>query len=348
MGHVVKSIVSLDKLHVFGISEDVTSDPIRHAVVSSFINQFARDPKAACKDLVEKSNPKVDTATLASLIFKTPELDKGQIGVLLAGDETLMKHYLDLFYFTNIRIDDALRMFLLSLRLPTDPTACENILRGFAYRHWESNKHRINHDRDLLLDLLLSIIQLNDALYGMYGFALPNLAVTSDVWISSFQGKDPKGLVPLEVLQNIYKGVRAMRLDQALGADEQDKARHIRFIPKLPTNMTFGEWSDSIMLRIDEPDGGFRMKLLGDGLEFEPDVLDFAMKREVGFRVKGTALGIQSILFDRIGPNAYVPPNLTRLMTDPYMPPLVIPAPFLLRELSCGIHFKLPSTRIRD
>lgn len=305
MKFVVKSIVSLDKLAISGYADEPTTEPERHPVVTNFVQRFAEDPATACQYLVEKSRPKVDPITLASLIFKTPELDKAQIGRLLASDDVLMKAFIDRFHYTGIRIDSALRMFLLSLRLPTEPTSCESLLRGFAYQYYDANQKVVSYDRDLAAELVLAIMQFNDALYGIFGFALPNHAITRDTFISAFQSKDSRGLVPTELLSEIYTSIRSTRLVQALSSKENHLAKGVVVTPsRIPSKLTYNIWSEKISVRIPEPDSSFKIKLLGEGLEFDPPVLDFSKSAEGSFRVRGKALGTKSLLFDRIGDNA--------------------------------------------
>lgn len=306
MRFLVKSIVPLDKLQVSGFEEESTAEPPRHAVVQNFIEQFAQNPIDACRYLVERSNPRVDLVTLASLIFKTPELDRTQIGVLLSNDNDLMRAFIDRFHFSGIRIDDALRMFLLAVRLPTEATAAENLLRGFAHRYFEANRDIISFSRELAEDLVLWIMQLNDTLYGMYGFSLPNHAITLDVVISAFQSKDPHHLVHPSLLSDIYTSLKRSCIDQALTMEEESKyGRRVVLNPsKLPSKLTYNVWSDWVTISIPERDDQFQIRLLGEGLEFEPTILEFGRTKEQRFRVKGSSLGTKSILFDRSGSNA--------------------------------------------
>ncbi|WVQ65857.1 uncharacterized protein L199_004035 [Kwoniella botswanensis] len=318
MKYIVKSIVSLDRLAISGFNEEPTAEPPRHPVVTNFIERFAQDPVSACAYLVERSNPKVDTVTLASLIFKTPELDKAQVGYLLANNDKLMRHFIDRFNFSNIRIDEALRMFLLSVRVPTERTSCENLLRGFGYRYFEANQSHISYDRDLAAELLLSIIQFNDSLYGTFGFSLPNHAINEETFVSAFQSKDPRGLVPVELLSDIFTSVKQTELVQSLDPSEEvGRSKEIAINPRIPSKLSYNTWSDKITISIPTPDPSFKIKLLGEGLVFEPLLLDFANSSEQSFRLKGTSLGVRHLLFNRIGSNAALYGNLgnTRLFT---------------------------------
>ncbi|WVQ72844.1 hypothetical protein IAR50_002405 [Cryptococcus sp. DSM 104548] len=308
MKFLVKNIVSLDQLSIISGSMDeasLSTEPERHPVVDGFIKRFAQDPEEACRYLVERSQPKVDSVTLASLIFKTPELDKGQVGKVLAGDAKLAKAFVDRFHFTAVRIDDALRMLLLSIRLPTDPIACENLLRQFADGYYEANREYVPYTRDLTFELVMAIMSFNDALYSTFGFALPNHAITRETFISAFRSKDPRGLVGDQILWDVYSSIRSMRLVQALASHEYRLERQVAITPsRLPSKLTYGVWSERIYVSIPAADPMFRIKLLGEGLEFDPPVLDFAASSEESFRVKGTSLGSKSLLFDRVGSNA--------------------------------------------
>ena len=272
MKFVVKSVVRLDKLQITGFD---TAEVERHPVVKRFIAQFARDPIAACKYLVERSSPKVDSATLASLIFKTPELDRRQVGAFLSSDVRVLRAYVDRFHLRGIRIDDALRIFLLSIQLESDV-----LLQGFAERYAAANEM----DQQFVMEVVWAMMQLNDTPRSLTDFK--NLIRSSDPLLDD------------EMLADIYDSIQTMPLNQAANSvEERPVAVTMR------SKVTIGAWSEMFSVSIPAPDPEFRVRLLGDGLEFDPPVLDFLTSRAF-FRVKGSALGTRTVLFDRIGPNA--------------------------------------------
>ncbi|ORY31383.1 hypothetical protein BCR39DRAFT_558172 [Naematelia encephala] len=306
---LVKSVVQLDKLVVSDTNYSPKSETC-HSAISVFIDLFDNDPVAACKYLMEGTALKVDVTTLASIIFKTPELDKANIGALLSNNEKLLESYIDRFNFAGIRIDDALRMFLLSLRMPTDPIWSETLLRGFAQRYLDANLKRVTFDQDLAVELVFSMMHLNDSFYGMYGFALLNTAITEQVFISAFRSKDPGDLVPDQLLSEVYASIKSSPIFQAL----QDKTlqKQIAVTPSeaTTTKLTYDTWSDWIYVTLPSPDPRFRVALMGDGLEFDPPKLDFSNDKEQRFRVNGKSLGTKTILFARLGRNALAYPGL--------------------------------------
>jgi hypothetical protein len=307
MQYIVKSIVPLDQLHISGFETESTTESDRHPIVEQFINQFAVDPVMACRFLAETSNVQVDSSILASLLFKTPELDKTQVGNLLSGNDKLVRTFVDRFNFGGIRIDIALRMFLLSLRMPSDPNASEPLLLAFAQQYHQANGDLVDFDTRLASALVLAIVQLNDALYGTFGFALPNHAITQDVFISAFRSRDQDRFVPDRLLADIYSSIRTNSLVQALATHERGMARQVVVSPaRLAPKLTYDTWSERIYVSIPSPDPSFKIRLHGQGLVFDPPILDFSGSSEESFRVKGTSLGNKILLFDRLGANAYV------------------------------------------
>ncbi|EIW73642.1 hypothetical protein TREMEDRAFT_67472 [Tremella mesenterica DSM 1558] len=304
MKFIVKHVVPLYSLQVSSFS-DPPVGPERHAVVERFINHFSEDPIMACNYLIERSNPRVDTMALASLIFKTPELDKTQLGILLSKNESLRNHYIDRFHFTNIRLDEALRMLLLSIRLPSDMLSSEELLRCFSYRYHLSNRQNFTFSQELTYELVLSMMQLNDAIYSTFGFALPNHSITRDVFISAFRSKDRHSSIPETLLIEMYGSIRHSSLLNSLSKDQSSHLRQINMIPnRLPTKLSFNIWSDTIRIIIPQPDPNFKIKLYGEGIEFDPPLLDFSSSSEMTFRIKGISLGPKTLLFQRKGQNA--------------------------------------------
>lgn len=306
MKFVVKSVVSLDRLHATGFADEAGPNPDRDALVAEFAESFSRSPKDACKRLVDRNKWRDGHVSLAAVIFKTPELDKSKIGALLANDEMLMRSFIDNFHFRGVQIIDALRMFLLAVRLPGDASAAERLLRGVAYRYHDANKHQVAFERELTAELVLAIMHLNDAMYGgRFGFAMQNTALRPDIFVASWRSKDPNGLVEEDSLLDIYSSLKRNQLAQALAPNEIHRARELEIRPaKFPSKLTYGVWSEPITICIPSPDQNFGIQLLGEGLEFDPPVLEFLVRNQSKFRVRGTSLGMKSVLFGRIGDNA--------------------------------------------
>lgn len=133
----------------------------QHPLVISFVQTFATDPARAVRDLIDESGLPEDS--IASMLFKTIELDRTRLGEFLSSrkQSNLLQKFLVKFSFGGVRIDEALRIFLLAVRLPTEATAGERLLEAFATQWQESNASVSSFSRELSVHLVLAIMQLN-------------------------------------------------------------------------------------------------------------------------------------------------------------------------------------------
>ncbi len=310
----VKSIVGLQDLVVSVTPGDEkgqdSGSGAKHPVVTSFIDNFRKDPAAAVLYLAQRSQLQNDPVTLASLLFKSGELDKEQLGRYLS--ETphaqLLKAFVNRFHFLGIRIDEALRTFLLAVRLPTEAVASERLLEAFASGWHHANSSSVAFSTELTTDLVLAILQLNDALNPNTGFgyfAFANQSISMDDFVMAFRAKDVQSLVPRALLEAVYASIRKEKLVQAVKTTETETLREVLITPiRLPTRLTLNTWSERIYISIPHADARFGVKLHGEGLLFDPPYLDFIDSTEESFRVMGSTLGAKSMLFSRTGTNA--------------------------------------------
>lgn len=312
----VKSIVHLRDLHTTSATDESSQiDSSRHPIVLEFIALFKRDPEQAISYLLSRSQLERDDDMVAGLLFKSPELDKAQIGRYLARHPSILEAYVSKFDFTDTKLVDALRVFLLSLRLPAEPIADERLLCALAAGWHAANAGSLPFKADLAEALVRSIMQLNDSLHPQagFGFAFPNPVIRPDDFITAFMAKDPGGLVTAATLDEVYTSVRAEPILQALAGGQ---SQEVTLTPsRLPTRMTLDVWSEPITISIPKPDASFAIKLQGQDLVVEPSVLDFATSREQTFRVKGVALGARSLLFSRTGSHAPLYADLANTKT---------------------------------
>lgn len=310
----VKSVVPLQHLKLtadqqkHGKGENTPSK--RHPIVQQFIDLFARDPDCAVELLEQKGDLRADMATLASVLFKTPELDKEQLGKYLCAPyrEDLLRAFLERFHFGGLPIDQALRMFLLAIRMPPSDTASGKLLHAMADAWYTANASKIAFDAASTAELLISMVELNDSLHpaNSLGFAAFRQGITVEEFVAASRVKDPKHLVPEELLRGIFNSINEMPLVQSLRTLDVAKcSRTISLIPgRLPSRLSNGAWSEPIKVCIPEPDPHFIIELTGNGLSFDPPELDFSHGTVASFRVKGDRLGLRTMMFRRLGTNA--------------------------------------------
>ncbi|KAI0790778.1 hypothetical protein C8Q75DRAFT_760596 [Abortiporus biennis] len=317
--YIVKSVVPLKDMKVSGDRDESrtkstdSSNPMRHPVIRSFLHNFAKDPDHAITVLFEKSHCRDDPVALGQLMFKATDIDRAKLGEYLARrtSKLVLKSYVDEFGFAGLRIDKALRVFLLSVSIPPTPNSLEYLLDSFAGRWYEANAGFVAYDRDLAGRLVRAIVHLNDVMHG--GIAqspgitgYPKRNVLNKDFVDAFKRIDFQKLVPDELLEKIYASVRREKLFQARNPSTQTGMPDVTIVVKrpIPARLTYRVQSEPIVLRIPQPDPQLTIQLFGQDLIFDPPVLNFAKSSEASFRITGTSLGPKSIIMWRSGPNA--------------------------------------------
>ncbi|CAE7180832.1 unnamed protein product [Rhizoctonia solani] len=311
---VVRSVIELHKLHLHSVRDEHTplvssTDVEPQPAMRLFVQKFAQNGIEAVASFQEKAKLQTEPATVAQLLFQNTELDRAQLGLVLAhkNSKTILRHFIDRFNFATIRIDHALRIFLLSIVLPSDSTSVDHLLATFATRWFEANAGVVAFDKDQTIRLVLAIMQLNSALHSGYDahFGFPNSAISVRDFIDAFRMWDVRTLVPDEILERIYASVRHQRINHALDPREDAPMKTVTISPsRLPDRLTCRVPSEPITIRIPEADSDFTIRLYGQDLSFEPSVLDFSESNEQTFKVVGNSFGTKTMIMARTGPNA--------------------------------------------
>ncbi|KAM0747764.1 hypothetical protein T439DRAFT_81628 [Meredithblackwellia eburnea MCA 4105] len=313
---IVKSIVELKdlKLAVTEEQPEESGPRKRHPALVTFVDRFANDPTRAIAALIQRGNLVNDANTIANLLFRNPDLNRNQAGTYLADQRNrhILKAYIDRFRFAGVRIDDALRIFLMSIRLPHTLEAAEYVL-GVVALAWAETNGASGFDPSLTLSLVLAIMRLSDALHagghqaddGLFSF--PNTAISVDDFIAAFREHDPRLLVPESLLTSVYSSVRKERIEQASDNSMFSMTPDIEATiepGRLPSHLTYRVPSETFTITIPEPDAKFSIKLHGNDLKFEPPFLNFAKSKTQSFRVTAGALGHRAMVLIKLGANA--------------------------------------------
>lgn len=314
---IVKNVILLRNLCFSGDREDPQSKFIpRNPFVVPFVEQFGGDPDRAIVSLFNKCGQREDPAALAQLLFRTPEIDRGQLGDYLSrrSSRVVLKYYLDAFGFTSVRVDKALRIFLQTIHIPTQAsygtTALDTVLDSFASRWYKANASLVAYDKDLAYRFTRAIVQLNEVLHGAIisepgptGYVRRN--VTARDFLDAFRRQDPRSLLSDDLIGDVYDSIRRERLCVARHPSNSTPADiSITFKRPLPPRLTYRVQSEPVVVRIPQPDPNFAIELFGQDLIFEPPILTFAKSPEVSFRITGTSFGLRTMTMLRCGPNA--------------------------------------------
>ena len=314
---VVKNVVLLRNLRFSGEREEPQSRSVpRNAHTQSFVEQFANDADQAIVSLFNNLGQPDDPVALARLLFRTPEIDRAQLGDYLSRrtSRVVLKHYLDVFGFTGVRVDKALRIFLQTINLPTRLTQgvspLDILLDAFASRWYDANGKQVAFDKDLAYRFSRAIVQLNEVLHGGLSQEPGSTRyvgrnVTARDFLDAFRRHDPRCLLSDDTLSDVHDSIYREPLSQARHPSSNGPTEiTVTFKRALPSRLTYKVQSEPVVIRIPQPDPNFIIELFGHNLIFEPPVLSFAKSPEVSFRVTGTLFGPTTMLMLRSGSNA--------------------------------------------
>ncbi|KAJ7647269.1 hypothetical protein FB45DRAFT_892924 [Roridomyces roridus] len=284
---MVKSVVLLNQLRFNADRTDLQpkasnySAAPRNPMIRAFVLQFGKEPDHAISTLLSKSGTPDDPIVLGQLLFKTLDLDRARLGDYLSRrtSKVVLKAYVDSFRFIGVRVDKALRAFLLSINIPSkmvyNVSALDYLLDAFASRWYEANARIVAYDKDLAL---------NEFLHGGISHqpgptGYPKRSISSRDFIDAFRRYDTRYL-------DAFHSIRDERLCQArLSLSNGPADISIMIKRPLPTRLTYKMQSDPIILRIQQADPDLTIQLLGQDL----------VSSEASFR---------TVIMCRSGPNA--------------------------------------------
>ena len=322
---VIKNVVHLRDIR---LNVDRDDDPRRMSTamitqrpdfIRKFIDDFLVDADLAIARMVNLQTPQGYTA-LGRLLVQLPELNKSKLGEYLSRrtSRPALKAYLDAFGFTGIDICVALRIFLLSLHIPSGPgyaNTLETLLDTFAGRWYEANAGIVAFGKGLAMRLVRAIVRLHEALHasisqdsGATRYSGHHVSMRD--FTDAFRRHDTHCLVPNNLLGEIYNSIRYEKLCQARNPATGRAHHPIVLRRTIPSRVTYRRQSEPVIVRLPQPDPALTIQLFGQDLTFEPAVLSFAKSAEASFRITGTGLGQKTVVMACFGPNA---PNYSGL-----------------------------------
>ncbi len=315
-----------DDEYAHGVGQDARADP----VLWGFVSHFSREPDSAVRALVAKTGLEPTPASIAQLLYQTPELDRQDLTAYLghAARREILKAYVSQHRPVGVSIESALRSLLLDLRFPHELDAFEALLVHFAQSWTQANAAMIkpNFTAQLASDLVFAIMALNDALHtgtqaGAASVTSPNFprpvtVVTPGLFQCAVSGAEQGRLC--ECLSAARSGARAvgphtqphLPLDQVRAARAGARPvraalHHPRQGGKLPTRLTYAQpASRAGDVVIPAPDPDLAIRLYAPDTTFEPPVLTFVCVARGELHHVDQESGCQEVVFVRAGRNA--------------------------------------------
>lgn len=184
--------------------------------------EFNKKPKKGIPLLVEKgfinTNSEDDIAKF--LFDNNARLNKKMIGEYIASPDnvTLLSKFINLFDFTGLRIDEAIRTLLTKFRLPGESQQIERVVEQFSSKYVEDQNYdpeksnldiegdysTVQPDADSVFILSYSVIMLNTDFYN------PQVKkhMTFDDYTYNLRGCNNQKDFPLWYLDKVYCSIR--------------------------------------------------------------------------------------------------------------------------------------------
>ena len=145
--------------------EDLMALKYKKNIINSATEQFNTKPSKGVAYMQEMklwSTP-LDPKQVATFVRENPHLDKNQIGEYVSNRKNLeiLEAFVTSFDFAGLRIDEALRAFLESFRLPGEAPIISLIMEKFAAHYYTTSGNPHMADNDACYTLAYAIIMLN-------------------------------------------------------------------------------------------------------------------------------------------------------------------------------------------
>jgi len=226
------SVMSKSSGHLFGkMSTDPAPEPGAHStqavptheslmaikhkkkLVTTGTDQFNVKPSKGIEYLQEArllSKP-TDPYEVAHWLRENPHLDKNMIGEYISNKKNLeiFKAFVKTFDFTGLRIDESLRMFLQTFRLPGEAPLISMIMEIFG-EHWHQYAKAAGHglaDEDSPYTLAYAVIMLNTDQHNPNA-GKNNIPMTQEQFIKNLRGTNGGGDHDPEVMAEIYQAIK--------------------------------------------------------------------------------------------------------------------------------------------
>ena len=148
------------------------------------------------------------------MLFEIHELDHTKVGDFLSkkSSKAIQYAYIDKFGSSDVRIDQALRIFFLSFYLSdqAEDQALENMLAVITGRWLAANDSAVGFDEEQCYHLVYAIVLLNASLH--LGYLHQGLPATLADFVGMVRSRDQRCTIKEELLGAIYEAIRDERL----------------------------------------------------------------------------------------------------------------------------------------
>lgn len=167
-----------------------------------------------------------DPKAVAKFLKGTTRINKKILGEFMAkkGNDKVLSEFLELFDFTGMRVDEALRQFLESFRLPGESQLIERILAVFSQKYISSDVQPDCADADTVFILTYAILMLNTDQHNPVLKGKKRMVI--DDFARNLRGVNGGKDFDIEYLQAIFDTIRT---NEIILPDEHDNQHAFDF-----------------------------------------------------------------------------------------------------------------------
>ncbi|XP_030381756.1 Golgi-specific brefeldin A-resistance guanine nucleotide exchange factor 1 isoform X2 [Scaptodrosophila lebanonensis] len=198
-------------------SEQITSKQLievkqKKILLSQGTERFNQRPEKGIQYLQEHGilNNHLDPMQVALFLRENPGLDKKMIGEYISRkknvDSKILINFVDSFDFTGLRIDEALRLYLETFRLPGEAPLIFLVLEHFS-DHWHKQNNEPFANTDAAFRLAYAIIMLNMDQHNLNAKRL-NVPMTLEDFTKNLRGLNGGNDFDQDLLALIFNAIK--------------------------------------------------------------------------------------------------------------------------------------------
>lgn len=181
----------------------------RKKILQAGTEQFNNKPKKGIDFLQEHgllSSP-INPEEMAKFLRENPRVDKKTIGEYIGDKKNsrILEAFVRSFHFHDLRVDEALRSFLESFRLPGESPVIEHIIEFFSELYYESNPEPYAN-KDAVFTLCYAVIMLNVDQHNSN--IKQQKPMTCEEFKKNLRDANGSGNFKASMLEDVYNAVR--------------------------------------------------------------------------------------------------------------------------------------------
>lgn len=199
-----------DSAYSVASHEELMTVKERKKIINTATSQFNVKPAKGVAYMQEMSlfQTPMDPVEVGLFMRENPHLDKKQIGEYVSNRKNIevLEAFVTSFQFSGLRVDESLRVFLESFRLPGEAPLITLILEKFA-DHWQKCNDNQLADSDAAFTLAYAVIMLNVDQHNK-NHTKTNEPMTLEQFMRNLRGTNGGGDHDKDMLAEIYSAIR--------------------------------------------------------------------------------------------------------------------------------------------